>query len=140
MPAEKSCGAVLYTEINGIRHYVLVVNDNGGNCTLPKGHVEEGETEKQTALREVFEETNVHAELIDGFRRQVEYIMPNGRLKQIIYFTARYENQTALINPDEHDEILVLPFEEALAVISWGYAKEVLCEAERFLNEKKGWH
>jgi len=132
MPKEKSCGAVLYTEIAGIRRYVLVINDNGRNCTIPKGHAEGIETEKETALREIFEETNIHAEFIDGFRKQVTIL--NGK-KEIVFFIAKYENQNPKHNPNEHDEIIVLPFEEALATISWDYAKEVLCEAERFLTD-----
>jgi len=130
MPKEKSCGAILYTVIAGTRNYVLVSNMNGGNCTIPKGHVEINETEKETALREIFEETNIRAEFIDGFRKQINIL--NGT-KDIVYFIAKYENQSPKCNPNEHDEIMVLPFEEALAAITWEYAQEVLCEAERFL-------
>ena len=130
MPKEKSCGAVLYTIIAGIRHYVLVINDNGDNCTIPKGHVEGNETEKETALREIFEETNIHAAFVDGFRKQITIM---SGMKDIVYFIAKYENQSPKSNPNEHDEIMVLPFEEALAVITWEYAKDVLCEAEQFL-------
>jgi len=127
---EKSCGAVLYTVIAGTRHYVLVSNMNGGNCTIPKGHVQGNETEKETALREVFEETNIHAEFVDGFRKQITIMSGT---KEVVYFIAKYENQTPKYDPNEHEEIMVLPFEEALAAITWEYAKEVLCEAERFL-------
>ena len=130
MPKEKSCGAVLYTVIAGTRHYVLVSNMDGGNCTILKGHVEGNETEKETALREILEETNIHAEFIDGFRKQITIM--NG-MKDIVYFIAKYENQSPKCNPNEHDEIMVLPFEEALAAITWEHTKEVLCEAERFL-------
>ena len=130
MPKEKSCGAVLYTVIAGTRHYVLVINDNGGNCTIPKGHVEGNETEKETALREIFEETNIRAEFVDGFRKQITIMSGT---KDVVFFIAKYENQSPKCNPNEHDEIMVLPFEKALAAITWGYAKEVLCEAERFL-------
>jgi len=130
MPKEKSCGAVLYTVIAGIRHYVLVINDNGGNCTIPKGHVEGNETEKETALREIFEETNINPEFVDGFRKQIT--IQNG-IKEIVFFIAKYENQNPKCDPNEHDEIMVLPFEEALAAITWEHTKEVLREAERFL-------
>jgi len=134
MPTEKSCGAVLFTEISGIRHYVLVSNEGRNNCALPKGRVEPGETEKETALREVWEETNIHAELIGDFRTKIEYIMPKGDLKQVVIFIARYENQTPKLNPDEHDEIMVLPLEEALEAISWDDMREVLRAADAYLD------
>jgi len=84
MPKEKSCGAVLYTVIAGTRHYVLVINDNGGNCTIPKGRVEGNETEKETALREIFEETNIHAEFVDGFRKQITIMSGT---KDVVFLT-----------------------------------------------------
>ena len=89
---EKSCGAVLYTLIDGIRHYVLVSTSKGYNCGLPKGHMEGDENEKETALREVFEETGIHGELLDGFRKRIEYPLPGG-IKEIIFFIAQYKNQ-----------------------------------------------
>ena len=130
MLKEKSCGAVLYTVIAGTRHYVLVNNENGKNCTIPKGHVEGNETEKETALREILEETSIRPEFVDGFRKQITIL--NGT-KEVVFFIAKYENQSPKCNPSEHDEIMVLPFEEALAAITWEHTKEVLCEAERFL-------
>ena len=57
-----SAGAVLYTVIDGERRYVLVREKNG-SYGMPKGHVEVGETLAETALREIREETGLHATL-----------------------------------------------------------------------------
>ena len=58
----KSCGAVLFTDVNGERHYVLVSSVNNANVFgLPKGQMEKGETEQETASREILEETSVVA-------------------------------------------------------------------------------
>ena len=53
---EKSCGAVLYTIRDGVRLFWLV-RYVGGHIGLPKGHMEPGETEAETAARELPEET-----------------------------------------------------------------------------------
>ena len=53
---ERSCGAVVATEKDGVRYYVLV---KGSYVGLPKGHMEPGESERETALREVREETGL---------------------------------------------------------------------------------
>ena len=53
---EKSCGAIVFTHIHGVIYYVIVEQRSGRHC-FPKGHVEPGETEHQTALREIWEET-----------------------------------------------------------------------------------
>ena len=65
---ERSCGAVVYTERDGQRRYVLV---KGGYVGLPKGHMEKGESERETAVREIREETCVSTQIVPGFRRVV---------------------------------------------------------------------
>ena len=64
---EKSCGAVLFTTEKGIKKFLLVESNYFG---FPKGHVEENETEQETALREIKEETGVDATIIPGFRER----------------------------------------------------------------------
>ena len=55
MKQEKSCGCIILNEKNE----VLLIHHNAGHWDFPKGHVEEGETEVQTAIREVKEETGL---------------------------------------------------------------------------------
>ena len=129
----KSCGAVLFTYINNVRHYVLV-NSLDGRYGLPKGRMEAGESEKETALREVFEETGIHAEIVDGFRRKIKYIMPRGDKKIVILFAAQYTNQELKFDPLEHSGIIAAPIKEALSTLSWDDMKEVLLEADEFLD------
>lgn len=58
MRYEKSCGAVIYVEAEGARKYVIIRSPEG-YYGFPKGHMEPGETEEQTALREIFEEVGL---------------------------------------------------------------------------------
>ncbi|MFC4767431.1 NUDIX hydrolase [Effusibacillus consociatus] len=60
---EYSAGGVVYRNLQG-RIEILLINDRFGKTTLPKGHLEDGETEKQAALREVQEETGIEAEIV----------------------------------------------------------------------------
>ena len=92
MRHEYVCGAVLYTVTpSGIR-YVLVI-EKEGHCGLPKGHIEPGETETQTALREIREETGITARIIDGFRLEVSYQKGSCLQKHLTCFLAAYDNQ-----------------------------------------------
>ena len=53
---EKSCGAVIFTEKDGKRYY-LVEQMLQGHHSICKGHIEKDETEHQAATREIMEET-----------------------------------------------------------------------------------
>lgn len=73
MSMEKSCGAVIYRKSNDNVEFLGVKSKGNGDWGFPKGHVEAGETEKETAKREILEETGLNISLIEGFRTKVEY-------------------------------------------------------------------
>lgn len=73
MKFEKSCGVIVYRRNQEHIDLLLVKNRYGGHWSFPKGHVEGNETEVQTALREVREETGLEVRLQSGFRQMVEY-------------------------------------------------------------------
>ena len=135
MKAEKSCGTVLFTISNGEVYYILIKSADNGHCGFPKGHMEAGETEEETALRETWEETSVNAEIIGNFRKEEAYILPNGTPKTVVYFLAMYAAQTPKNNEgfEKHD-ILVCHFEEAYNMLTHGVAKEILKEADKYIR------
>ena len=65
MKYEKSCGAVVY-DLQNDTPIVLVEYMKKGHVSIPKGHVEEGETEVETAAREILEETGLPSVIFDG--------------------------------------------------------------------------
>ncbi len=134
---ERSCGAVISTEKDGVRYYVLV---KGGYIGLPKGHMEPGESERTTALREVREETCVKARLVPGFRRVVKYHMPNGNDKRVVYFLGEFSAQEARRNPEEFLKVLVLPYAEALRALTFENDKSTLRAAERWMKRRSKTH
>ena len=75
MQHEKSCGAVVFTRTDKGVKYLLIANLKG-IYGFPKGHVEAGETEEQTALREIREETGLRVTLVPGFRAVDEHLIP----------------------------------------------------------------
>ena len=94
MNYEKSCGAVVFTRINNNIKYLLIQNLEG-IYGFPKGHDEDGESETQTAIREVFEEVGIKVELINGFRTEDEHLIPQkeNTMKKIVYYLGEYNNQ-----------------------------------------------
>jgi len=130
---EHSAGAVLFSQRGAERLYVLVT-ERSGNTGLPKGHVESGETQKQTALREIYEETGLHARLLPGFGGQIVYPQGRGMLKHFTYFLAEYD---AWQTPVSGEDVIAqaLPYEQALQKLSFADIRKVLRDAETFLNQ-----
>ena len=135
MQLEKSCGGVVFTRENGEVRYVII-RHRAGHCGFPKGHMEPGETEAQTALREIREEVGLQCTLMEGFRQQDQYPLPKkpGTMKQVVYFLAEYADQAICIQPEEISAVYLLPFEEALQMLPFLEAKRILTEADRFLR------
>ena len=130
----QSAGAVLYTLIDGVRHYVLVREKNG-SYGLPKGHVEPGETLAQTALREIREETGVTASLHADVPAMVdEYPIAGGDLKRVSWFVARYVDQTPVVDRTQVLGVLVLPIEAALRTLTYGSTREILRKVDLALG------
>ena len=94
MQYEVSSGAVVFTrKENNI--YFAFVKSLEGYYGFPKGHIEGNETEEETALREIYEEIGIRAQIITGFRTIDEHPVPNKKdvIKRIIYFVAEYDKQ-----------------------------------------------
>lgn len=137
MQRETSCGAVVFTLCGGERRYVIV-RGKKGFFGFPKGHMEAGETEQETALREIKEETGLSVQLIDGFRTEDEHpLIREGKpetIKKIIYFAAVYEKQETHAQESEITEIRLMTYEEAMKAFQFESSKRILAEANAFLN------
>ena len=69
---EKSCGAVIFYKTRQDTKILLVKNNNGRYWSFPKGHIEDGENEHQTAIREIKEETGLDVTIFNGFREKIQ--------------------------------------------------------------------
>ncbi len=129
---EKTSGAVLYTEKDGQRRYLLV-KTKSGHIGFPKGHVEYGETEKESALREILEETGIKAELCGDFRMEYTFTTLENTEKTGAFYLAYYDYKESQLQESEIDEEYLLPYEEAYEKLNWEQDKAVLSGAEKYL-------
>ena len=131
---EKSCGAVVFTRMNNEIQYLLIRNLTG-IYGFPKGHVEQGETEEQTALREVFEEVGLAVKLVSGFRSEDEHPIPQkeNTMKQIVYFLGEYSNQEFTYQKEELTDALLTDYETSMTLFQFDSSKRILTEANNFL-------
>ena len=137
MQYEKSCGAVVFTKIGTDIRYLLVSNLNGF-YGFPKGHMESGETEAETALREIYEEANVNVELIDGFRKTDEYKNPqkDDTIKRVTYLLGEFRNQNVIWQSEELSGAYLVTYTEAMDLLQFESLKYILEEADNYINAK----
>ena len=83
---EKSCGVLPYRMVNGQQEFLLVFETYSKCWSLPKGHIEAGETDVQTALRELYEETGLTANLDTSRCASIEYPISSFARKQVAFF------------------------------------------------------
>ena len=137
MITEYSCGAVVFTREGGDVRYVII-KSREGIYGLPKGHMEAGETEEATALREILEETGLAVHLVDGFRAETSHPFKKQgeeRIKHVTYFLAEYEGQTPRRQESEVDSIFLMDFAIAVSAIQFEDTRGVLTAANNFLTK-----
>jgi len=100
---EKSCGAIVFRKTRGEYAVLLIKNKYADFWSFPKGHVEEGENEYQTAIREVKEETGIDIKIENGFRVESSYLIGKRKSieKNVVYFTALTTRAFVEPQPDE---------------------------------------
>jgi len=136
MRYEKSCGAVVFRNDNGNLKILLLKHINGGHWGLPKGHVEPEETEQQTAIREILEETGLEVyKLYDQFRYEMDYSPFEGVMKKVIYFVAEVKESKFKLEVEEVEQCIWLGFDEALEIVTYENTKKLLKKAYEFINE-----
>jgi len=83
---EKSCGVLPYRTVEGKQEFLLVFETFSKCWSLPKGHMEAGETELQTARRELYEETGLTARLDTSRSASMEYPISGFARKEVVIY------------------------------------------------------
>ena len=126
---EKSCGCIIIK--NG---KVLLIKQTEGHWGFPKGHMELGETEIETAKREVKEETNIDVEINKDKRYVLEYTTDKGIFKEVVLFIAKKINGDERYQVSEIKTMEWLTYKDAIDRITYDNTRELL---KRVLREEK---
>ncbi|MGK0467138.1 bis(5'-nucleosyl)-tetraphosphatase [Clostridium sp.] len=133
MNFEKSCGAVIYRKNDDNLEFLTISHKSDGHWGFPKGHVEKGENEEETAVREIYEETGLLVDLIDGFRVTVEYSPKEGVRKEVIFFLAKVQEQSVHIQEEEVKDYKWASFQHTKQILSYESSKTILEQAYEFI-------
>lgn len=111
--------------------FVLLVQHHAGHWAFPKGHADVGESPRQTAERELLEETGlkVHTYLSDQVLSEHYYFTFNHqRINKVVdYFVALVEG-VVVIQEDEIRASRWLTFSEAIEIMTFKEGKALILQ------------
>ena len=131
---EKSCGGIIFYKTKQNTKILLVKNNNGRYWSFPKGHIEQGETEQETAIREIKEETGLDVTLVNNFREISEYC-PFGKIrKRVVFFLARAFTDNVKIQEEEIDSFIWVDLQQARKLCSYDNDLRIIDKAETTIH------
>ena len=128
---EKSCGAVVFNDNSEI----LLIKSNKGHWGIPKGHVEDNETEQETAIREVKEETNIDIEILDGFRNCISYSPKLNTNKEVVFFIGKAINNELINQESEVSIAKYFNIDEAMDIVTYENEKNIIKKVKEYINK-----
>ena len=135
MTKEYSYGAVVYKK-KGDEIIVLIEHMALGHISIPKGHIEEGETEEQCAIREINEETNLDVNLDTSFRYTITYSPKENVTKDVTFFLATPKDEALIPQLCEVTSLEWVEINKAIEMVTFATDKETLTHARDFLLRK----
>ena len=137
MKTEIACGFVIFVETeNG---WSVVLLDNGDFISHPKGHVEDGETKLETAIRELKEETNLipkaHSSRVVHTKKYIIKKLSRDIKKIVHLFAGVATNANVKISKEHRRFILLDAFsKQAMDTLTYQDDRDSLKEALNWLQ------
>lgn len=125
---EHSSGGAVIDDRNGTLNVALIATRRKTRWGLPKGAVSQGETSEQAALREVLEETGLHAAIIRPLDT-IEYFFRAGDTlirKRVDFYLMRYVSGDLTPQLSEVDDVEWVPLPEAIQRASFESERKLL--------------
>lgn len=127
---EKSCGCIILKDDK----ILLVYEKNANYWGFPKGHIEEGETEIQTALREIKEEVGLDVKIDETKRYTLNYIIDDEIDKTSVFYIARPINTNIKKQESEIESVKWCNYHKAIEILTFENSKELLKKVMKDLN------
>ncbi len=132
----KSCGAIIYRRTLGGLRYLVLEHVDGDHWGFPKGHGRGNETEEETALREIREETGLDVRFRRGFYERSHYLTPKSRKKEVVCFLARVRTRRVSIQPEEIKSYRWANYNDARELLTFANTRVLLDKAHEYITDR----
>lgn len=134
----RASGLIIYRIVSSEIEYLLLQTAYGHHhWTPPKGHVDPGESDMATALRETEEEAGLkgnHLQIMEDFKKELRYEV-NQKPKTVIYWPAKLVDPNLAVKlSEEHKDFKWVKLEEACQLVEYADLQSVLRDCEAFLK------
>ncbi|KAL4720787.1 hypothetical protein ACJJTC_001376 [Scirpophaga incertulas] len=132
MTPTRAAGLVIFRYINPTVQFLMLQTSYGKNhWTPPKGHVDPGESDWITALRETREEaglTENDLEVYKDISKTLKYNV-NGKPKVVVYWLAKLRDPTKKVTlSQEHQDLRWLTLDQAQEISGYDDMNQVLAD------------
>lgn len=138
MLSEASFGIIPLRRCSSGWEVLLIQHRNGGHWSFPKGHAEHGESPKQTAARELSEETGLsivrfleEEPLVEHYYFQRKGVKVD---KTVSYFLAEVGDEEVVLQDAELTYYQWVSIEKASEVVSFPQAKTLCSKIIQICN------
>ena len=118
---EISCGCIIFKD----NKVLLVYEKNCNFWGFPKGHIENNETEIETATREVKEEVGLDVEIDESKRYAITYTVKDEIEKTSVFYIAKPLNLNVKMQESEISDVKWCTYDEAVETITYDNLKEL---------------
>lgn len=120
-----AAGGLVFATIDGKRRVLVIHRPRYDDWSFPKGKHDDGESDRDAALREIEEETSVRGRIV-GRLADVVYTTPNDNPKRVSYFAVR-AIETPKFNPNsEVDKLEWMTKKEARKRLTYEHDRKLL--------------
>ncbi|WP_010295565.1 bis(5'-nucleosyl)-tetraphosphatase [Clostridium senegalense] len=138
MKVERSCGGILFRRNNKKIEFLLVKSiGRRGYWGFPKGHMESGETERDTALREIKEETGLsNIKLYENLKITDSYSIKKDNIKEVTFFIGEALSYNVKIQEEEIADYMWGTIESCLDVLTFESIKNILDYSNNLIRKE----
>jgi len=129
---EKSCGAIVYRHHRNRILILLIKHIKGGHWAFPKGHIEDNETEEETALREVKEETGIDVIIEPNFKESICYNPKKDIKKEVVYFLANAKHNNVKMQQEEISDVKWVEIDKCFELLTYDNDISLLNKAKKY--------